>query len=228
MTRILVETLRHGPATVLTNGTVLQEEWLDRLSRADRDSMFSLEFRVSIDGITAAQNDPIRGKGTFDRAMQGVKKLVDYNFLPIITAVRTWNPNDDLKIIEGFQELLADVGYLRPRLKILPTLQIGAEVNRSGGYSAADRLTHAMMEEYDASLLICNHSRVVTDRGIHVCPILIESADSLLGQTLAESVKPFPLTHGACVTCYQYGAICSNATTQLQNQKRPIEPKSSL
>lgn len=224
MTRILIETLQYGPATVLTNGTVLKDAWLEQLRQADHDSMFSLEIRVSIDGISAAQNDPIRGEGTFDRAMRGVKKLVDFNFLPIITAVRTWNPNDDLQIIEGFKDLLADVGYPRPRLKILPTLQIGAEVERSGGYSDADRVSESMMEDYDQSLLICNHSRVVTDRGIHVCPILIESPDSLLGQTLAESVKPFPLKHGACVTCYQYGAICSNPTTKLQTQNGPSNP----
>lgn len=221
MTRILIETLQYGPATVLTNGTVLKDAWLEQLRQADHDSVFSLEIRVSIDGISAAQNDPIRGEGTFDRAMRGVKKLVDFNFLPIITAVRTWNPNDDLQIIEGFKDLLADVGYPRPRLKILPTLQIGAEVERSGGYSDADRVSESMMEDYDQSLLICNHSRVVTDRGIHVCPILIESPDSLLGQTLAESVKPFPLKHGACVTCYQYGAICSNPTTKLKTQNGP-------
>jgi len=227
MTRILVKTLHYGPATVLTNGTVLKDDWLEQLRQADQESMFSLEFRVSIDGISAAQNDPIRGKGTFDRAMQGVKKLVRFNFLPIITAVRTWNPTDDLKMIEGFKEKLAEIGYRRPRLKILPTLQIGEEVNRSGGYSDTHRVSESMMEDYDQSLLICSHSRVVTDRGIHVCPILIESDDSLLGQTLGESVKPFPLKHGACVTCYQYGAICSNPTTKLQNPNRPIEPSSS-
>ena len=105
--------------------------------------------------------------------------------------------------------------------------EVGEEVNRSGGYSDTHRVSESMMEDYDQSLLICSHSRVVTDRGIHVCPILIESDDSLLGQTLAESVKPFPLKHGACVTCYQYGAICSNPTTQLQNPNRPIEPSSS-
>jgi hypothetical protein len=54
----------------------------------------------------------------------------------------------------------------------------------------------------------------VTDRGVHVCPILIELPDSLLGQTLAESLRPFALAHGACTTCYQHGAICSNASSQ--------------
>src|SRR5580704_16929252 len=49
MTAILELTLRYGPATVLTNGTVFKDEWLDRLARAEAVSPFSLEFRVSID-----------------------------------------------------------------------------------------------------------------------------------------------------------------------------------
>ena len=47
MTAILELTLRYGPATVLTNGTVFKDEWLERLRRADEASPYSLEFRVS-------------------------------------------------------------------------------------------------------------------------------------------------------------------------------------
>src|SRR5262245_66056646 len=71
MVAILERTLRYGPATVLTNGTILQPAWLERLRRTEGQSLFSLEFRVSLDGFTAADNDPIRGEGTFDRILHG-------------------------------------------------------------------------------------------------------------------------------------------------------------
>src|SRR3972149_2810172 len=61
---ILERTLQFGPATVLTNGTVLNPEWLERLRRAENESVYSLEFRVSIDGPTPELNDPIRGPRT--------------------------------------------------------------------------------------------------------------------------------------------------------------------
>ena len=86
MVPILLETLKYGPATVLTNGTVLQDEWLHALRAGEEASVYSLEFRVSIDGFSSAANDPIRGEGTFERAMQGVTKLVTTGFMPIITA----------------------------------------------------------------------------------------------------------------------------------------------
>src|SRR5438552_9360307 len=59
MVPILELTLHYGPATVLTNGTVFKDEWLQRLRQAEADFLYSLEFRVSIDGYSAEQNDPI-------------------------------------------------------------------------------------------------------------------------------------------------------------------------
>lgn len=213
MTAILVETLRYGPATVLTNGTVLKDDWLQTLASAEAASLYSLEFRVSIDGFSPESNDPIRGAGTFRRAMQGVAKLVEHGFLPIITAARTWPDEQDADVVARFVATLKEAGYARPRLKILPTLHLGAEETRTHGYRDSERVSAAMLDGYDATQLICDHARIVTDRGIHVCPILIDSPDSLLGDTLAAASRPFEIKHGACYTCFQYGAICSNASS---------------
>src|SRR6266480_2543252 len=59
MTAILELTLQYGPASVLTNGTVFKPEWLDCLRTAELASPYSLEFRVSMDGYTAAENDAV-------------------------------------------------------------------------------------------------------------------------------------------------------------------------
>lgn len=211
---ILALALRYGPATVLTNGTVVKDEWLVALREAEDASLYSLEFRVSIDGCSAEMNDPVRGAGTFDRAMHGVQRLVRHGFLPIITAARVWPIEQDCAVIDRLLAVLKEAGDERQRLKILPTLQLGAEEQRTHGYLPTERLTPEMLDGYDRSQLVCHTSRIVTDRGVHVCPILIESPDSLLGQSLSESLQPFAMRHGACTTCYQYGAICSNASSR--------------
>jgi molybdenum cofactor biosynthesis enzyme MoaA len=207
MTTILEMTLRYGPATVLTNGTVVKNEWLVRLARAEATSPYSLEFRVSIDGPDAATNDPIRGDGTFERVLSGVRQLLQHGFLPIITVANMGEKSD---LFHRFVALLKANGYERPRIKILPALRLGAEVERQRGYHNEERVTPEMMTGFDESQLICNHSRIVTDRGVHVCPILIEAPDSRLGATLTESLGAYPLRHHACYTCYQYGALCAN------------------
>jgi sulfatase maturation enzyme AslB (radical SAM superfamily) len=213
MVSILELTLQYGPATVLTNGTVFKDEWLERLRRADEASLYSLEFRVSLDGFTPAVNDPIRGEGTFERILRGVRQLLAHDFLPLITVTQTSEEDDPATSVREFVRLLRANGYDRPRIKILPTLRIGAEVQRQRGYNSDERVTPEMMTGFDQAKLICNHSRIVTDRGVYVCPILIESPDARLGSTLEESLSPYALRHQACYTCYQYGTLCANPSS---------------
>lgn len=217
--RMLTRTLEFGPATVLTNGTVLKSEWLEELYAAEQAGRYSLEFRVSIDGPSPEINDPIRGDGTFRKAMHGITQLCKTGFLPIITMTQTWDHSESLLILDEFRQQLKAHGCSRPRLKILPRLKIGAEEHRTEGYRDTERVTSAMMRGFDRDQLLCHHSRVVTSRGICVCPILIESPDALLGATLSESLDPFAMKHGACYTCYQYGAICSNTTLSPQEPR---------
>ncbi|GIW93228.1 MAG: hypothetical protein KatS3mg110_1269 [Pirellulaceae bacterium] len=211
MVDILEYTLQYAPATVLTNASVLREEWLERLAEAERRSVYSLEFRVSLDGFTEQENDAIRGPGTFQRTMDGIEKLVRWGFLPIISAVRTWPVEKDPQVISGFLGLLRERGYRRPRLKLLPTLRLGAERDRSGDYRPDERITSGMLADYPLDQLVCRSARAVTSRGVCVCPILVEMAEAYLGKTLHEALGPARLGHGACWTCYQFGAICSNA-----------------
>lgn len=207
---ILEETMKLGPATVLTNGMLIRSEHAERLKTISDNSKYSLELRVSIDGYTEEMNDIIRGEGVFRKAMTGVKNLVDHNFLPIITITKTWEDKDDDIILTGFMGTLKSYGYTRPRLKILPSIKIGKEISRTKGYDEYEYVTDDMMREFDISSLICANSRIATSKGVYVCPILIDSPDANLGNTLVESSKGYSLKHQACYTCYLFGAICSN------------------
>ena len=213
LVEMLVTALGYGPATVLTNATVLKDEWLMRLRDAEEQGLYSLEFRVSIDGPDSETNDPIRGAGTFERAMQGVERLVAHEILPIITMARTWPEYQDEEVLGRFRDVLHERGCTRPRLKVLPRLKLGAEVQRTEGYQDWERVTPAMLEGFDRSQLICSHSRTITDAGVFVCPILIDHPGARLGATLAEADGAFGLDQGACSTCYQYGAICTNPSS---------------
>jgi hypothetical protein len=142
--------------------------------------------------------------------VRGVLQLVRHGFLPIITITRTQDDQDDGALVDGFVQLLRSQGYEHPRLKILPTLRIGAEEERQRGYQTDECVTPEMMAGFDESQLICNHSRLVTDKGVYVCPILLAAPDARLGRTLDEALMPYALRHHACYTCYQYGTLCAN------------------
>jgi uncharacterized Fe-S cluster-containing radical SAM superfamily protein len=208
---ILAASLERFPTTVLTNGIPIKRRHAEALAAAASASPYSLEVRLSIDGFDAETNDAIRGPGAFDRAMRGLDALLAHGFLPLVTAVRTWEDDAEPAVYEGFLEALRARGYARPRVKLLPTLKLGAEVERAGGYRPHERVTAGMMEGFDPAPLVCAGARVVTDRGIWVCPILLDAPGGNLGDDLAAAAAaPFRLSHSACHTCWLHGAICAN------------------
>jgi MoaA/NifB/PqqE/SkfB family radical SAM enzyme len=163
---ILVLALSYGPTTVLTNGTLLKSRHVEALAAAAAGSCYSLEFRLSIDGPDPASNDGLRGAGSFQRAMEGFDLLASHGFLPIVTVVQTWEPDAEPEVYHRIVAMLRERGCEKPRVKTMPALRIGAEVERSGGYAADERVVAGMLEGYDLDQLVCAHARVVTDRGI--------------------------------------------------------------
>src|SRR5438477_7348995 len=91
---MLEATLAIGPATVLTNGTLLPDKTIVRLIELREASIYSLELRVSIDAPDAGANDRIRGAGSFARAVDGVQRLLAAAFLPIITVAQIADDDD--------------------------------------------------------------------------------------------------------------------------------------
>jgi MoaA/NifB/PqqE/SkfB family radical SAM enzyme len=208
MEAILAETLKIGPATVLTNGLLLDPDRCARLKALADGSEYSLDLRVSIDGWDAATNDPIRGAGTFDRILAGVRHLVQAGLNPVVTVTAVWQEADSDAGKERFFALLRSLGIERPRLKVLPVFQIGAEAERAGAYESWQRLRAGDAPEEGWDHLQCSSCRMVTDQGVWVCPILVNEPAGKMGETLADSLGEFPLEHPACWTCHVYGVSC--------------------
>jgi MoaA/NifB/PqqE/SkfB family radical SAM enzyme/ubiquinone/menaquinone biosynthesis C-methylase UbiE len=73
-------------AIVLTNATLFHGPLGRVLERLSRDRV---KFQVSIDGARPETNDPIRGAGTFQKALDGTKLLSDLGFEVSLTTVAT-------------------------------------------------------------------------------------------------------------------------------------------
>ena len=206
--QILEATLEHGPATVLTNGLLLSPERCTELRRIADGSRYSLDFRVSLDGVDSSSNDAIRGRGTFERALGGVRNLSRAGFVPVLTVTEVSAGAASPAGRERFLALLRDNGIERARLKILPLFRIGAEVGRGGAYQAWQSLADVELDPPALEQLQCSSGRVVTDQGVWVCPILVNEPAARMGRTLAESLGGYPLRHAACWTCHVEGATC--------------------
>jgi len=85
---------RHGlELIVLTNATLFAGRALEELSTLDRSM---LKFQVSIDGACPETNDPIRGPGTFEKALDGARILSDLGFDVSLTTVTTEENLDEI------------------------------------------------------------------------------------------------------------------------------------
>lgn len=208
MEAILEKALEFGPASVLTNGLLLDPARCARLQAIAEGSEYSLDFRVSMDGYNAESNDPIRGEGTFTRILGGISNLHDAGLNPVITVTEVLGENKTAAGKERFFELLRELGINKPRLKILPVFQIGAEAERGGAYESWQRLRKGDAPESGWSHLQCSSCRMVTDQGVWVCPILVNEPSGRMGARIADTLESYPLDHPACWTCHVYGVSC--------------------
>lgn len=163
---ILEETLRQGPVSVLTNGLPLTPERCRRLKTMSHASEYSFDVRISIDGYTAEVNDPIRGAGTFERIIKGIRNLAQAGLNPVITVTEAC---DDAVTAAGrarFLDFLGEIGLPRPRLKVLSLFRIGAEEQRLRSYAPWETLRGRRLTSEESEALQCASCRMVTSKGV--------------------------------------------------------------
>jgi MoaA/NifB/PqqE/SkfB family radical SAM enzyme/SAM-dependent methyltransferase len=78
---------------VLTNATLFSGRVREQLETLSRERV---KFQVSIDGARPETNDPIRGAGTFAKALDGARILSDLGFDVSLTTVTTEENLDEL------------------------------------------------------------------------------------------------------------------------------------
>ena len=196
---------------VLTNGLLLDPAPLrppDGAGRRLRATRSTCASRST--ATTPRRNDPIRGAGTFERILAGVRNLAAAGLNPVHHRHRGLPRGRDRR---GQGAVLraarASLGIERPRLKILPVFQIGAEAERAGAYESWQRLRAGRGP----------------GRGLGPPPVqrlphgdrpgrlgLPDPGQRAGGARWARRWPTpsarFPLEHPACWTCHVYGVSC--------------------
>jgi MoaA/NifB/PqqE/SkfB family radical SAM enzyme len=205
---MLEAALALGPVSVLTNGVLIREDTAARLRALADASDYSLDLRISLDGLAAAANDRVRGAGTYERILEGVRRLAAVGLNPVVTVTEACDGAGTEEGRVRLLELLRGLGLPRPRLKVMPLLRLGAETRRTRGYEPAETLRGLTLTRAETEVLACATGRMATARGVWVCPILLDSPDARMGATLRDTLRPFALAHSACYTCHVQGLSC--------------------
>lgn len=206
--RLIECTLDQAPLSILTNGLLIEPDRARRLKAMEQDSAYSLDLRVSLDGTTPEENDPIRGRHTFERILAGARNLHQAGLNPVFTVTTVHATYEEGEGRTNFMDRLRELGFDRPRVKFIPPFQIGREAARAGAYASDFRLHPDELQPGEEWVLQCGSCRTVTAKGVYPCPILIEEEGARMGATLEDAMGPIELNHPACATCHLEGFSC--------------------
>lgn len=91
------------PTTVLTNAMILKASRLDRLVEIANDR---LKVQVSLDGGVAEDHDYYRGRGSWDLAVEGIKRLQSRGFRVHLSTTETPANTERLDLVCKFHRSL--------------------------------------------------------------------------------------------------------------------------
>ncbi len=103
--------------TVLTNAMLFQEKRLEKLKAIANDK---LEIQVSLDGGRAEDHDAYRGKGTWEKTVEGIRSLQASGFRVRLSTTETPANCDHMSELHAFRDSLGiskDHHFIRPLAK---------------------------------------------------------------------------------------------------------------
>jgi radical SAM protein with 4Fe4S-binding SPASM domain len=168
-----------GPTLISTNGTMISQSVARRL--AD----FRVEVQISLDSHRPDRHDDLRGRGTFDRAIAGVRRLVDGGVYTLVSMVFN---KDNYQEMEDYLEMALNLGVREARF--IPMRAIGR--GRAFAHLAPDPLVvfeHLMeilgrrpelsrllaRDYFSIFMSLCRYSTIRTNCGIGRKVVFIDS-----------------------------------------------------
>ena len=110
---------------ILTNGLLFEGAVLDRLRGQSPDR---LRLQVSLDGASARTNDAVRGAGSFERILKGIRTLRGEGFAPTVSTVIS---NQNVGEMVEMVRLVAELGAASWHMLWLHKKGRSAELNGS-------------------------------------------------------------------------------------------------
>lgn len=196
--QILRMCLKISNVTVMSNGTMINDKKARFLRKIDDESQFETIYRISLDSPDELENDALRGRGSFRKALVAITSLLKYEFNPIISVVNYKN-REKLQIFEEFQNYFSKKGFVLDdiNLKIIPYFKKSDEINQ------------IELENVENEKLDCKNSRIISQNGVYACPMLVNDYRSRLGSTINDSSK---INYLDCEKC----SICVNFNQKIQ------------
>ena len=215
MPAMLEDVLRRGFRTlVLTNAMRPMMRHKDRLAALNAAHPGLLTLRVSLDHYGPALHDLERGRGTFEKTMQGVAWLVEQGFAISIAGRAAFGHEPEAVLRAGYARLFAARGI--PLDAADPVaLVLFPEMDPEADVPEITEACWGILRKSPDSVMCASSRMVVKRRGaaqpaVVACTLLPYDPRFELGSTLAEASGAVALNHPHCAKfCVLGGASCS-------------------
>ncbi|TNF53439.1 methyltransferase domain-containing protein [bacterium] len=122
---------------ILTNATLFDDKKIASLKKLNNPKLI---IQVSLEGPNAAIHDKLRGKGSFEKAVEGIKRLIDIGITPVVsTAISKYNE----KHIPSTSKFLSKLGIKEHNILWMHAKGRGAH-NVSELYVPSDKIARTM------------------------------------------------------------------------------------
>lgn len=186
---ILRLALKRANVCICTNATFINEKKARFLKKVQDESSFEIIFKLSIDHYNEIKNDDIRGRGAYRQTVSALRSLIKYDFNPILNIVNYYN-EDKKALMEEFYKLGQKIGFEMNDFNI----QIKEYFNKYR--PSSEHATQAENYNYD-----CKSGRILTDKGVYVCPFLANDHRGRMGNDFKDFGKKMYLETDFCSTC---------------------------
>ncbi|MDD3436316.1 MAG: radical SAM protein [Candidatus Gastranaerophilales bacterium] len=183
--------LKKANVCICTNATFINEKKARFLKKVEDESTNEIVFKLSIDHYNEIKNDDLRGRGAYRQTLNAIKSLAKYNFNPILNIVNYYNEDEDVLRSE-FNKICEKIGFEATDFNF----HINKYHNKYKPVSDDFRINET--GDFD-----CKNGRILTEKGIYVCPFLANDHRGRMGNDFKDFSKKMYLETDFCLTCSQ-------------------------
>lgn len=181
--------LKRTSVCICTNATFINEKKARFLKKVEEEHNNEIIFQLSMDHYIETKNDDIRGRGAYRQAISAIKCLTKYNFNPIISIVNYYK-EDKKTLIEEFSNLCKKIGF--------ETNDFNFQIKE---YHNKFNQNQEGFELSETNSFDCQCGRILTDKGVYVCPFLANDHRGRMGSDFQDFSKKMYLETNFCLTC---------------------------
>lgn len=181
--------LKRTNVCICTNASFINEKKARFLKKVEEESGNEIIFKLSIDHYNEIKNDNIRWRGSYRQVLNAIKSLIKYDFNPILSISNYYN-EDEAVLIQEFKNVCEKIGF--------ETNEFNFQINK---HHDKYKPSTQNINNQECTNLDCEQGRILTDKGIYVCPFLANDHRGRMGNDFKDYSKKMYLETDFCLTC---------------------------